>query len=145
MAERDEDRQMDEMLAPAPPRLGEGYAAASPEKEDRLGDTVLTYVRPAFDRAVERLRDAGVADVDPEDPRLVQAMQRAGDYFGDMAMAGLDLGEAAGGAVAGALGEVFGGSPAAGERAAYPDRGDFSNVRKSGRTSVQYCPGRSYA
>jgi hypothetical protein len=99
---------------------GEDEEPPKPER-DRFGDTIAEYVEPALNRAVERFQDAGVIDVDEDDPRLLQALQRANDYAGDMAMAGVNVGEATWGAVAGAVGEAFGGSPER-ERRLAPER-----------------------
>ena len=112
MAER-VDREMEEMglrqdgdvLVPS---ITDAEPTRTGPRENRFGDTIAKYTSGPLQEAWTRAMDAGQIDVDPDDPALITALKRANDYFGDMALAGLGVGEAGAKAVAASVGEVFG-------------------------------------
>jgi hypothetical protein len=95
----------------SPPRLEEGYEAKPTPKEDNFGDTIQKMSSEAFADAWKKATEAGQLQVNADDPRIFTAFKQANKYLADMASAGMSLAEGVGGAVAGAIGETFGGSP----------------------------------
>ena len=107
------DREMEEMGLRRDgdvlvPRTADRMPGRSGPRENRFGDTISKYVAPPLQEAWSQAMDAGVVDVDPNDPALLTALKRSNDYIMDMAGAGLSVGEAAAKAVAASVGEVFG-------------------------------------
>jgi SAM-dependent methyltransferase len=108
MAER-VDREMEELgITTMRPTAYDPSEDVDTREPNRFGDTIAKYTSGPLQEAWTRVMDAGKIDVDPDDPALVTALKRANDYFGDMAMAGLDVAEAGAKAVAASVGEVFG-------------------------------------
>jgi hypothetical protein len=95
----------------SPPRLEEGYEAKPTKQEDNFGDTISKMSSGAFAEAWQKATNAGLIDVEAGDPRILTAFKQANKYLADMASAGLSTAEGIGGVIAGAIGEVFGGSP----------------------------------
>lgn len=107
----DLDRQMEEAV----PRWEDGplipqvdAPAREGRRDNRFGDTIQKYTAPPLAEAWDKVMDAGVIEVNPDDPALLTALKRSNDYFMDMAGAGLSVGEATAKAVAASVGEVFG-------------------------------------
>ena len=94
-----------------PPRIEEGFWAAPTKREDTFGDTIERMSSKAFGDAWQKLSTAGTLKVEADDPRIFTAYKQANKYIADMASAGVSTLEGIGGAVAGAIGEAFGGSP----------------------------------
>jgi hypothetical protein len=94
-----------------PPRIEEGYQAAPTKREDTFGDTISKMSSDAFADAWKKATEAGRINVNADDPRILTAFKQANKYVADMASAGMPTAEGIGGAIAGAIGEVFGGSP----------------------------------
>jgi len=90
------------------PRTADSEPDRVGPRENRFGDTISKYVARPLQEAWSQAMDAGVVDVDPNDPALMTALKRSNDYIMDMAGAGLSVGEAAAKAVAASVGEVFG-------------------------------------
>ena len=75
----------------------------SPPKRDEFDP--LKFAESSWESAKERFFDAGVIDVDPNDPALFTAYKRSVDYLADMGLAGLDLVDAGVKAVIGTVAE----------------------------------------
>lgn len=99
-----------QMMAVVPPRP-DTYTVPTREKEDEFGTTIKKMSEDAFADAWQKATNAGQITVNADDPRILTAFKQANQYIADMAMAGLMTAEGAAGAAAGAIGEVFGGSP----------------------------------
>lgn len=94
-----------------PPRIEEGYEAKPTPREDTFGATIEKMSSDAFANAWRKATEAGRINVSADDPRIVTAFKQTNKYLADMASAGMSLAEGVGGAVAGAIGEIFGGTP----------------------------------
>lgn len=66
----------------------------------------LAFAKESWESAKENFRDAGVTEVDLDDPALYNGYIRAVDYLKDSGLAGLDLIDAAAKAVIGTAGEL---------------------------------------
>jgi hypothetical protein len=66
----------------------------------------LTFAKESWESAKENFRDAGITEVDLDDPALYNGYIRAVDYLKDSGLAGLDLIDAAAKAVIGTAGEL---------------------------------------
>ena len=66
----------------------------------------LAFAKESWESAKENFRDAGVTEVDLDDPTLYNGYIRAVDYLKDSGLAGLDLIDAAAKAVIGTAGEL---------------------------------------
>lgn len=111
-----EDQQTKEVLAVPPPPIEQWEN--SPVKEDRFGDTIRWASEDAFGKAWEKFSKAGQVAVSADDPRLLTALKQTNQYIADMFVSGLYTVEGAANAAAGAIGEVFGGSPESEKRLA---------------------------
>lgn len=94
-----------------PPPRAEDASLPTPKKEDVFGDTISRMSAESFSKAWEAATKAGTIDVNENDPRLLTAFKQANQYIADMAAAGLYTAQGGFEAAAGAIGEVFGGSP----------------------------------
>jgi len=93
-----------------PPRA-DYKPATNTKKVDTFGDTISQMSGEAFTNALNKVVNAGDIQIDPNDPRLLTAFKQANQYISDLAVGGLYTIEGATQAAAGAIGEVFGGSP----------------------------------
>ena len=76
----------------------------------------LAFAKNSWESAKENFRDAGVTEVDLDDPALYNGYIRAVDYLKDTGLAGLDLVDAAAKVVIGTAGELITDSDASQKR-----------------------------
>ena len=82
-----------------------------PNPENKFGDVLTEFAKEPFQAAKDSFMSAGKIETSDDESQTMKALRpvrRAGDYVGDMAMAGLNLAESGYGVFAGAMGEIFG-------------------------------------
>lgn len=82
-----------------------------PNPKNKFGDVLTEFAEEPFQAAKDSFMSAGKIETSDDESQTMKALRpvrRAGDYVGDMAMAGLNLAESGYGVFAGAMGEIFG-------------------------------------